>query len=53
MTTSQKYWRFAQECMEMARSFKDEGTRATLLLMAQVWLRLAEEKVSSGTDEKV
>jgi hypothetical protein len=39
--------------MEMARSFKDEGTRATLLLMAQVWLRLAEEKVSSSTDEKV
>ena len=53
MSTSQKYRRFAQECMEMARSFKDEGTRATLLLMAQVWSRLAEEKVSSGTDEKV
>jgi hypothetical protein len=53
MTTSQKYRRFAQECLEMARSFKDEGTRATLLLMAQVWLRLAEQMVSSGTDEKV
>ena len=35
------------------RSAKDERTRATLLLMAQVWLRLGEEKVSRGTDEKV
>jgi hypothetical protein len=37
----------------MARSAKDEQTRAILSLMAQVWFRLAGEKVSSGTDEKV
>jgi hypothetical protein len=39
--------------LETARSAKDERGRATLLLMAQVWSRLAEEKVSSDADEKV
>jgi hypothetical protein len=53
MTSSGKYRRFAQECLEMARSAKDEQTRAILSMMAQVWFRLAGEKVSSGTDEKV
>jgi hypothetical protein len=53
MTRPDEYRRFAKECLEMARSAKDERTRATLLLMAQVWLRLAEEKVRRGTDEKV
>jgi hypothetical protein len=53
MTTSQKYRRFAQECLEMVRFARDEQTRAILLQMAQVWFRLAEEKVSSDTDEKV
>jgi len=53
MTSPEEYRRFAKECLEMARSAKDERTRATLHLMAQVWFRLAEEKVSSGTHEKV
>jgi hypothetical protein len=52
MTSPEEYRRFAKE-LEMTRSAKDERTRATLLLMAQVWLRLAEEKVRSGIDEKV
>jgi hypothetical protein len=54
MTSPEKYRHFAQECLEMARSAKDERTRAIFSLMAQVWFRLAEEKASSGSsDEKV
>jgi hypothetical protein len=52
MTSSEKYRRFAQECLEMARSTKDERTRAIFSQMAAVWFRLAEEKTNSGTDEK-
>jgi hypothetical protein len=40
---SEKYRRFAQACLEMARTTHDPQVRATLLQMAQVWFRLAEE----------
>ena len=43
MARSEKYRRFAQECMEMARTTHDPQARATLLQMAQVWFRLAED----------
>jgi hypothetical protein len=52
MTRSERYRHFAKECLEMACSAKDEQTRAILSLMAQVWFRLAEEKVIGGTDDK-
>ncbi len=39
---SEEYRRFAQECLEMARTTEDEQTRAVLIQMAQVWLRLAQ-----------
>jgi hypothetical protein len=51
MTSSEDYRRYAQECLEMARTAKDERTRAVLSLMAQVWFRLAEEKVPSSNDK--
>ncbi len=49
MTSPEKYRRFAQECLEIARSAKDERTRSILSQMAAVWFRLAEEKASIDT----
>ena len=37
------YRRYAKECLDMANTVQDEKTRATLLQMAQVWLRLAQD----------
>jgi len=44
MAKSEQYRRFARECMEMAGMFVSERARAALVHMAQVWLRLADEK---------
>ena len=46
LTKLEQYRRFARACLELARKADDERTRASLLHMAQVWLRLAEERVS-------
>jgi hypothetical protein len=43
MDATQDYRRFAQECMEVARTVHNPETRETMLRMAQIWLRLAEE----------
>jgi hypothetical protein len=43
---SDQYRRFAQECLEMARSSESEQTRVVLIQMAQVWFRLAEARAS-------
>jgi hypothetical protein len=51
VSKSEQYRRFAQACLEMARNAKDERARASLLHMAQVWFRLAEERVSE-VDER-
>ena len=37
-----EYRRRAQQCLEMAGTFRDPETRVTLSHMAQVWLRLAD-----------
>ena len=42
MGKSDDYRRFAQECLEIARTAEDPQARAALLQMAQVWFRLAE-----------
>ena len=42
MDRSDQYRRFAQECLEMARTSESEQTRGVLLQMAQVWFRLAK-----------
>jgi hypothetical protein len=46
---SDRYRRFAHECLEMARTSEDEQTRAVLVQMAQVWFRLAEAQEANGT----
>jgi hypothetical protein len=48
---SEEYRRFAHECLVLARDAEDERARASLLHMAQVWFRLAEERVNE-TDER-
>jgi len=55
---SDQYRRFAQECLEMARTSDSEQTRVVLIQMAQVWFRLAEAreteeaKAPRGGDQK-
>lgn len=39
---SEKYRRYAKQCLEMANAIQDPKGRAALLQMAQVWLRLAQ-----------
>jgi hypothetical protein len=48
---SEEYRRFAQECLALARNAEDERERASLLHMAQVWFRLAEER-NNEADER-
>jgi hypothetical protein len=48
---SDQYRRYAQACLLLARNAEDERARASLLHMAQVWFRLAEERVNE-TDER-
>jgi hypothetical protein len=38
------YRRYATECLQMASTINDSQARVMLLQMAQVWLRLADEK---------
>jgi diacylglycerol kinase len=51
MGTAEKYQRFAEECMELARTAKDSQARAVLLHMAQVWVRLAEYQTANSERE--
>jgi hypothetical protein len=37
-----EYRRRAQQCLEMAGTFKDRDARGSLCYMAEVWLRLAD-----------
>jgi hypothetical protein len=37
-----EYRRRAQQCLEMAGTFRDRAARVTLSYMAEVWLRLAD-----------
>ena len=43
MERSDDYRRYAKECLDMANTVQDAKSRASLLQMAQVWLRLAQE----------
>jgi hypothetical protein len=40
---SEDYRRYAEECLRLGQTTDNLQTRATLLQMAQVWLRLAEQ----------
>jgi hypothetical protein len=44
VTKSDEYRRLAQECLATAREIANEEKRTSLIHMAQVWLRLAEEQ---------
>jgi hypothetical protein len=46
---SAEYRRFAGECLLMAASAEEESTCAVLKFMAQVWLRLAQERECAET----
>ena len=52
MGRSDEYRRYAAECLEMASVVHDPKTRATLLQMAQVWLRLAGQRELQDAEEK-
>jgi hypothetical protein len=49
---SDQYRRFAQECLQLARDAEDERARASLLHMAQVWFRLAEEHQNEAEEKQ-
>jgi hypothetical protein len=48
-TKAEKYRRLARECLAMTPTVSTEEARASLMAMAQVWLRLADEQ-TQGTD---
>ena len=52
VASSEEYRRFAQECLVLARNAEDERTRASLLHMAQVWFRLAKERVNEADERR-
>jgi hypothetical protein len=46
---AEEYRRLAQECLAMAHTVSTEEARASLVAMAQVWHRLADEQ-DQGAD---
>jgi len=52
VSNSDQYRRLARACLELARRAEDERARASLLHMAQVWVRLAAEECVSEVDER-
>jgi len=40
----EKYWKAAAECIELARTTHDTGTRVDLLALAQKWLDVASHR---------
>jgi hypothetical protein len=44
MGKSDVYRRFANECLELAGTFRSPESQAVLLHMAQVWMRLADRE---------
>jgi hypothetical protein len=44
-----EYRRRAQECLEVAPTFRNDQSRNILLQMAQVWLRLADNYEDANT----
>lgn len=43
MGRARGYRRFAGHCLEIAQSTTDPQTKAVMVLMAQIWSRLADE----------
>jgi hypothetical protein len=53
MGRSDEYRRYAAECLEMASVIHEPKARATLLHMAQVWLRLAGQGGAASRRGKI
>ena len=53
MDRSDRYRRFAKECLELARTALTERSKATHLHMAHVWNRLADEHVREAKSDEV
>jgi hypothetical protein len=45
---AQRYRRLAEECLDVAYTFPEGERRTVLVQMAQVWQRLADERVGSA-----
>ena len=52
MSRTEDYRRYARERMELSRLVNTEKTRTILSHMAQVWLRLADQKNDPGATLK-
>ncbi len=52
MSKSEKYQRFAEECVQIARTAKDDQVKAALMHMAQVWFRLAADRAKKIDEEE-
>jgi hypothetical protein len=52
MGRSDDYRRYAKECLDMATTVQDAKSRASLLQMAQVWLRLAQTHDAKRESDK-
>ena len=48
MGRSEDYRRYVKECLDMATAVQDAKSRASLVQMAQVWLRLAQQHDAKG-----
>jgi hypothetical protein len=46
-----EYRRFAEACIKLARDQESPHERATLLQMAYIWSRLAEQAAAFAKDE--
>ena len=51
-TRAEEYRRLAKRCLEMMRTVSSPDGRATLVDMAQVWLRLAEEQERAAQQQQ-
>ena len=49
VSRADEYRRRAQQCLEMAGTFRDREARIALSHMAEVWLRLAERNAPKKT----
>jgi hypothetical protein len=52
MGKAEEYQRFAAECMQLATTAKDAQTKAALLHMAEVWVRLAANQTTDSEAER-
>jgi hypothetical protein len=48
MAKSDEYRQFANECLELEKTFRSPEDRAVLLLMAQVWMLLSMKRVDES-----